>query len=163
MGPPSQLFFKYCLLSSSHPFTLNPSALGTKISSHPHSQSNLAALISPTSITPLTDLAPLNPLPLNPRLVAGSWSADNGDEIRGMWSSAMDLLRRRWRWGLCVGLVFCSQGREGIKKEREEQREYDVLSLDLKNVYFVLWSIFYNPTHTYQTHIYIFWTLKHVN
>ena len=28
-----------------------------------------------------------------------------------------------------MGLVFCSQGREGIKKEREEQREYmDVLS-----------------------------------
>ena len=55
-----------------------------------------------------------------------------------------------------MGLVFCSQGREGIKKEKEEQREYDVLSLDLKNVYFVLWSIFYNPTHTYQKHIYIF-------
>ena len=33
-----------------------------------------------------------------------------------------------------MGLVFCSQGREGIKKEGEEQREYDVLSLDLKNV-----------------------------
>ena len=31
----------------------------------------------------------------------------------------------------CVGLVFCSQGREGIKKETEEQREYmDVLSPD---------------------------------
>ena len=34
-----------------------------------------------------------------------------------------------------MGLVFYSQGREGIKKEREEQREYmDVLSPDKKNV-----------------------------
>ena len=157
MGPPGQLFFKYCLLSSSLPFTSNPSAPSTKISSHPHSQSNPAALILLISITPLT-----NPALLNPRLVAWSWSAYSRDEIQGMWNPIVDLLRRRWRWGLCVGLVFCSQGKEGIKKEKEEQRKYDVLSLDLKNVYFVLWSTFFTIQHTYQTHIYIFWTLRHV-
>ena len=151
MGPPGQLFFKYCLLSSSLPFTSNPSAPSTKISSHPHSQSNPAALILPISITPLT-----NPALLNPRLVAWSWSANSRDEIQGMWNSIVDLLRRRWRWGLCVDLVFCSQGREGIKKEKEEQREYNVLSLDLKNVYFVLWSTFFTILHTHTKHIFIF-------
>ena len=70
-----------------------------------------------------------NSAAIEARLVAGSWSADSGDEIQGTWSLAVDLLWCRWRWGLCVGLVFYSQGREGIKKEREEQREYmDVLS-----------------------------------
>ena len=61
-----------------------------------------------------------------------------------------------------MGLVFYSQGREGIKKEKEKQREYDVLSFDLKNVYFVLWSAFFTILHTHQTHTYIFLTLRHV-
>ena len=55
-----------------------------------------------------------------------------------------------------MGLVFCSQGREGIKKAKEEQREYDVLPPDLKNVYFVLWSTFFTILHTYTKHIFIF-------
>ena len=55
-----------------------------------------------------------------------------------------------------MGLVFCSQGREGIKKEKEEQREYDVLSPDLKNVYFVLWSAFFTILHIHTKHIFIF-------
>ena len=55
-----------------------------------------------------------------------------------------------------MGLVFCSQGREGIKKAKEEQREYDVLPPYLKNVYFVLWSAFFTILHTYTKHIFIF-------
>ena len=70
-----------------------------------------------------------------------------------------------------MGLVFCSQGREGIKKAKEEQREYDVLPPDLKNVYFVfwsafftnlknvyfvLWSAFFTILHTHTKHIFIF-------
>ena len=94
-------------------------------------------------------------------LVAGSWSADSGDEILGTWSPIVDLLRRRWRWGLCMGLVFYSQGRERIKKEREEQREYDVLYPDLKNIYFILWSAFFTIQHTHTKHI--FYIFEHWN
>ena len=59
-----------------------------------------------------------------------------------------------------MGLVFCSQEREGIKKEREEQREYDVLTPDLKNVYFVLWSAFFTIQHTHTKHIFIFFDIE---
>ena len=31
---------------------------------------------------------------------AGSSNVDGGDEIRPSWSSAVDVLRRRWRWGV---------------------------------------------------------------
>ena len=67
------------------------------------------------------------------RLIARSWSANSGDEIQGTWSPTLDLLWRQLsRVILCVGLVFKSQGREGIKKEERSWEYMDVLSLDQK-------------------------------
>ena len=64
-----------------------------------------------------------------------------------------------------MGLVFCSHGREGKKEHwlKEGQWEYISSISSSKKFYFVQGvNFFLNATHIYQTHIYVFRTLKHV-
>ena len=91
------------------------------------------------------------------QLVVGSWSADSGDEIRGTWSPTMDLLWRRWRWGLQRGFGFLFSGKRRDKEGRKVLGIYGCSLSWLKKYYFsTLVSFFNHSKHTYQTHFIFF-------
>ena len=96
------------------------------------------------------------------RLVAGSWSADSGDEIQGTWSPAVDLLWCRWRTVRGFGFLLSGKRRDKERK-RGATGIYGCSLSWLKKCYFVLWSVFFIIQNTHTKHIfYIFWTLKNV-
>ena len=62
-------------------------------------------------------LLPLASVARKSWFIARSWSANSGDEIQGTWSPAVDLLLRRWRWGLRQ----CGFGFLLSRKRREKE------------------------------------------
>ena len=97
------------------------------------------------------------------QLVTGSWSVDNGDEIRGTWSPIVDLLWRRWRLGLQRGFGFLLSGKRRDKEGREELGIYGCSLSWLKKYYFSTLVSFFYHSNIHTKHIfYIFWTLKNV-
>ena len=82
---------------------------------------------------------------------------------RGTWSPTVDLLWRRWRWGLQHGFGFLLSGKRRDKEGREELGIYGCSLSWLKKYYFSMLVSFFYHSNTHTKHIfYIFWILKNV-